>query len=77
MSALDRLQQYSARPTTINNTVSLPTMFTNNTVEDVFLEKVHRSGYKLFNVIYKNSEDESISEEEYNAYPNKINRYIP
>ena len=67
MSALDRLQQYSARPTAINNTVSLPTMFTNNTVENVFLEKVHRSGYKLFNVIYKNSEDESISEEEYNA----------
>ena len=66
MSALDRLQNYSARPTN-PSTISLPTMFVNNTVEDVFLERVHRSGYKLFNVLYKNSDGETITEEEYNS----------
>ncbi len=66
MSALDRLQNYSAhQPST---SVSLPTMFKNNSVEDIFLEKVHRSGYKLFNVIYKEeTQGITITEEEYNA----------
>ena len=65
MSALDRLQNYSAH--TNADKVSAPTMFNNNTVEDIFLEKIHRCGFHLYHIKYKDSEGNLITEEDYNA----------
>ena len=76
MSALERLQRYSAKAThqslatkpDIDNSSSasaVVTMF-DNTEEGKLLAKIHNSGYKLYNIVYKSKVTESVlSESDY------------
>lgn len=68
MSALDRLSGYSASKSKASSGVSAENIFDLKTPKGAFLDRVHSTGYKLYNFVYKNT-DTVISEEDYFNLP--------
>lgn len=66
MSAFDRLQNYSSRGT---NSREVSTIFDISKPQGCFLDRVHKQGYKMYEVLYKRkgSEGDTISASEFNA----------
>lgn len=61
MSALERLQNYSAKNNIITNDV-----FDTSTPEGCFLAKLHQQGYLMYEYVYEDSTGKTLSEKEFN-----------